>query len=287
MLSALASVLFLGIVPAQPPVPAARMLPGIEVMSISAPSKLVNRIQAPNLSASGALLLDAESGEEMFAINADERRPMASLTKIMTALLILENHDMFEVATVPPVADEIKGSTVGLKAGQRMSVGNLMKALLLPSANDAAYTLATFHSRSVGSFVQLMNQRAEQMGLKNTHFANPAGLDNAEQYSSPRDLGWLTIAALKHPTFRSVVGTRTARISSMEGVTFDLRNTNEMLHFNEDVYGVKTGTTDNAGECLIVLFTEHDHPYLLILLGSKDRYTDGLHVLQAVHEAMQ
>jgi D-alanyl-D-alanine carboxypeptidase (penicillin-binding protein 5/6) len=130
-----------------------------------------------------------------------------------------------------------------------------------------------------------MNERAQSLGLQNTHFANPAGLDHPEQYASARDLGWLTMAALKDERFASIVRTRNIRVSSLEGQHYDLRNTNEMLHYNEDVFGVKTGTTDRAGECLIVLFHEHDHPYLLILLGSKDRYTDGLSVMEAVHDA--
>jgi serine-type D-Ala-D-Ala carboxypeptidase (penicillin-binding protein 5/6) len=285
MLSALASVFLLGIVPAEPPPPPPRTLPGIEVLDVAAPSSLASRFTAPALSASGAILVDALSGEEIFSVSPDERRPMASLTKIMTALLVLEHRSLGETVTVAPIADNIGGSTINLTAGEHFTVGSLMKALLLHSANDAAYALAVFDARSVGGFVKTMNERAAALGLRNTHFANPAGLDSEQQYSTPRDLVWLTMAALKHEAFRDIVGTRNARIVSFEDRMIDLKNTNELLHYNQSVFGVKTGTTDRAGECLIVLFHEDDHPYILVLLGSKERYTDSLRVLKAVHDA--
>jgi D-alanyl-D-alanine carboxypeptidase (penicillin-binding protein 5/6) len=259
MLSVLASVLVLGLIPPEPPTAPPRQLPGIEVVSIAAPS------------------------EEIFSVDPDTPRPNASTAKIMTALLTLENHETNEIVTIPPIADEIRGSTLGVKTGQQLSVRNMLYGLLLPSANDAAYALAVFDARSVGGFVKKMNERAASLGLKHTHFANPAGLDSDQQFMSPRDLAMLTLAALKNPTFATIVGTRTARITALDGTTFDLKNTNEMLHYNANVFGVKTGTTDKAGECLVILFTERDRTYLLILLGSRERYADGLKVLQAVH----
>lgn len=281
----LASVLLLGIVSPASPTPAVTPLPGIERIHVSAPTKIRIDALPKEVSATGALLIDARSGTEIFQKNADVRLPMASLTKIMTALLILERHATTDIVTIPGISDQIRGSTVGLIPGQHMAIGNLLRALLIPSANDAAYALATYDGPGVGVFVRRMNERAQSLGLRNTHFANPAGLDHPEQYASARDLAWLTMAALKDERFASIVRTRNIRVSSQEGQRYDLRNTNEMLHYNEDVFGVKTGTTDNAGECLIILFHEQDHPYLLVLLGSKDRYTDGLHILEAVHHA--
>jgi D-alanyl-D-alanine carboxypeptidase len=285
MFTALTSLLFLGMIPATLSAPPARMLPGIELVSIAPPTSTVFRSELPKLSASGMSLIDLQSGEEIMSINPDQKRPIASLTKIMTALLILENHELKDAVTIPPIAESIRGSTLGLIPGQHFTVGTLLKALLIPSANDAAYALAVFHAHNVGAFVREMNERALALGLTNTHFSNPAGLDNDSQYSTPRDLAWLTVAALKNPDFRAIVGTRSARITNNEGQVFDLRNTNELLHYNQDVYGVKTGTTDAAQECLVVLFKSHNHPYLLVLLGSHDRYTDSLYVLQAVNAA--
>ncbi len=284
MLSALASLLLLGAVP---PVQADAHLPerpGIEVLRITAPALFKKKFSVPaKLSASGMILLDLESGNVLMSRNADERRPMASLTKIMTALLTLENHALNEIVVVPAVSEKIPGSSIGVRAGEHFSVGALLKAALIPSANDAAYTLAMYHARSISGFVEKMNARAASLGLKNTHFTNPAGLDGVEQYSSARDLGWLTMAALKNPDFRSIVRSKAAKISTSAGREFDLRNTNELLQDNDNVYGVKTGTTNGAGECLIVLFEEEGHQYLLVLLGSADRYTDSLYVLREVH----
>ncbi len=287
MLSVLASLLLLGAAgPAEIVVPA-RRAPGIEVLQISAPTLLTKKLSLPlAVSASGVLVLDLENGQELLSRRPDQRRPMASLTKIMTALLILERHDLQEVVLVPTVADQIRGSAIGVRPGERFMVGALLKALLIPSANDIAYTLAISDSHSAAAFVLQMNARAQALGLKNTHFANPAGFDNPEQYSSPRDLGWLTMAALRNPEFSRIVGMRTVRITDNEGREFDLRNTNDLLQENEHVSGVKTGTTEAAGECLIVRFEEQGHPYLLILLGSRDRYTDSLYILQAVHDAL-
>lgn len=285
MLTSIASALLLGVVPTHANPPMQSPLPGIEVLSISAPPLSFTAFKVPQLSASGAILVDVISGQEIFSVNPDGRRPMASLTKIMTALLVLERHGLSEVVTIGQLADNIGGSTVGLKTGEQFSVANLLKALLLPSANDAAYALAMFDRRSVGAFVQSMNDRAAALGLKNTHFTNPAGLDNPMQFSSPRDLAWLTIAALKNSYFRQTVGAKSAEIASREGKTLGLQNTNAMLRARDEVYGVKTGTTDKAGECLIVLFHEHDRPYLLVLLGSKERYTDSQRVIEAVQKA--
>ncbi len=287
MLSALASALVLGLIPSQLSQALPLTPPGIEIVSISAPNRLASGLVIPAISASGALLIDAESGQELFSIAPDEQRPMASLTKIMTALLIVEHHALGEIVTVPLVADDIGGSTIGLRSGQRLTVRSLLYALLLPSANDAAYTLATYDSHSVGGFVQRMNERARSLGLRNTYFANPAGLHHDQQFSTPRDIAWLTLAALKNKDIANIVSTRTARIATMNNEDFSLRNTNEMLHTHPQVFGVKTGTTDKAGECLVILFSERHHMYLLVLLGSSERYADGLKIMEAVRTAVQ
>lgn len=286
LLSSIASALLLGTVPFSSSEYPRMPLPGIEVLAVSAPPVSFTSFDVPKLSASGAILIDARDGHEIFSLYPDQRRPMASLTKIMTALLILERHSLNEVVTIGSIADTIGGSTVGLKGGEQFSVGNLLKALLLPSANDAAYALAQFDGRSIGSFVQTMNKRAATLGLKNTHFANPAGLDNPEQYSTPRDLAHLTMAALKNSYFRETVGTKSSHIASSEGKNFGLINTNAMLKDSSEVYGVKTGTTTMAGECLIVLFKENDRSYLLVLLGSTSRYADSQRVIEAVRKAV-
>lgn len=286
MVSSLASLLFLGLVPtALADSAAPRTLPGIEVMHVSATSDVHEHFVLPALSASGMLLVDLESGEEIASIDPDTPRPMASLTKIMTALLILEDGRLSRTAVIPPITESIGGSSIGLRAGEQLSTYSLLQALLIPSANDAAYALAVTSQGNVSTFVRRMNDRAAVLGLKSTHFANPAGLDHPEQRSSPRDLMLLSKAALRHDTFRQIVDTRSSVIRTYGGRDIGLRNTNEMLHFNPYVHGVKTGTTSGAGECLIILFEEEKKTYLLVLLKSNDRYTDALRVLDAVKNA--
>lgn len=256
-------------------------VPAAEILSVSAPATVKN-LRVPTITASGAILIDVTSGEVLFSKNASAARPMASLTKIMTALLILDSHDMDETVTVPRIAETIGGSDIGLEEGQRFALGDLLKAMLIRSANDVAYTLAYHHSGEATAFVRAMNQRSKTLGLTKTRFANPAGLDDPNQYSSARDIAWLMIAALKHPTFQSIVSTRDGVITSYDGKQFPLHNTNEILHSRLNVFGVKTGTTDAAGECLAILFTSGRRTYALVLLGSVDRYTDALRVMNAV-----
>jgi serine-type D-Ala-D-Ala carboxypeptidase (penicillin-binding protein 5/6) len=264
-----------------------RLMPGIEVMTTTPPLSLATRIHIPSLSASGALLLDSESGEEIFSRSADIPRPMASLTKMMTALITLEAHSLDDVLTTPSFIDDIGGSTIGLSEGERMTVESLLYALLLPSANDAAFTLAS--KPSLPLFVRRMNQRAKTLGLRSTHFQNPAGLDHPEQFSTPRDLAWLSLAFLRNPYLRAMVETKTSSIQSVvrgdeKPREYSLRNTNELLHSDARVFGVKTGTTTGAGECLVILFEEKGRRFLLVLLGSKNRYTDALKVMSAVRD---
>ncbi len=285
MIRTLASLLLLGAIPVGQGLHAPAALPGMEIMRVSSPSALRKTIVMPRLSASGVLLLDVESGEELMSRNPDQQRSMASTTKIMTALQILERHRPQQIVTVASLADTVGGSALGFKGGERLTIENLLKALLIRSANDVAYVLAIDDSKTVAMFVQSMNDRAKTLGMKNTNFANPAGLDDAMQYSTPRDMAWLTLAAMRKPLFRKIVATRSATIFNEAGASYDLTNTNEMLHYNASVLGVKTGTTDNAGQCLIIVFTERDRQYLLVLLKSNDRYTDAVNVLQAVHEA--
>lgn len=285
MLASIAAILSLGIIAPLSSAPLPPPLPGIHSVTVRPPASRIPPIDVQGLTASGMLLVDMESGEDIVGIAPDTPRPIGSLTKLMTALLIVERHDKSEIVTVPTLAEYIGGSTLSLHAGQKMTVFAALQGLLIPSANDVAYSLAVFDAGSVGSFVARMNDRAKVLGLRATHFANPAGFDNDAQASSPRDLAWIAAAALRHAIVREIVGTRTARIAAFDGTEWHLRNTNELLHYNANVYGVKTGTTDRAGECLIVLFTEGYRQYLLILLGSRDRYADALSVMEALRIA--
>lgn len=163
---------------------------------------------ASALSACRAAVLDADTGEVCFARNASEHALIASTTKIMTGLLIAEDCDPDAVVTVPQEAVGIEGSSLYLKAGEQLTVRALLYGLLLHSGNDAAVALALAHSGSVGAFVEAMNGRARELGLQDTHFTNPNGLDAPEHYSTALDLARLTRAALQVPAFAEVVATR-------------------------------------------------------------------------------
>lgn len=169
---------------------------------------------ASALSACRAAVLDADTGEVCFARNASEHALIASTTKIMTGLLIAEDCDPDAVVTVPQEAVGIEGSSLYLKAGEQLTVRALLYGLLLHSGNDAAVALALAHSGSVGAFVEAMNGRAQELGLRDTHFTNPNGLDAPEHYSTALDLARLTRAALQVPAFAEVVATRQITIEA-------------------------------------------------------------------------
>jgi D-alanyl-D-alanine carboxypeptidase (penicillin-binding protein 5/6) len=255
-------------------------LPGIHMLRVSSPINL--SISPTNLTASGVLLLDGETGERFYEYNAKVARPTGSLAKIMTALIILEHHPLNQVVTVPPIVDDMQGSALGLKPGQTFTVESLLKAMLIPSANDAAYSLAVHHSGTVQAFVEEMNGRAKALGLKDTHFQNPAGFDGAGQHASPQDLAWLSMSALRKSVFRTIVNTPSTTIQSLEGKDYGLLNTNELLRSFPNVEGVKTGTTGDAGQCLITLFRENNRPFLLVIMGSRDRYRDARAIMGQV-----
>lgn len=225
--------------------------------------------QVPVLSAAASILADGESGQILLSDQSDTSRPMASTTKIMTALLTLERADLREWVVVTPNA-LIDGSTMGLWAGEVLTVEDLLWGLLLNSANDAAIALAEHMAGSEAEFVRWMNQRAAELGLANTHFTNAHGLDAPDHYSSARDLWRLSETALGFPTFAKMVSTP-AHVAAGH----QLWNRNLLLGSYSGADGVKTGTSDLAGQCLVATVTRDGHRALAVVLGSEDRYQDA------------
>ncbi|MBQ3483333.1 MAG: D-alanyl-D-alanine carboxypeptidase [Clostridia bacterium] len=216
------------------------------------PEAEVPQIAIPATSAASMVLLDASSGTLLAAHNADERRPMASTTKIMTALVVLECADLDATVTVPPEAVGVEGSSIYLFRGEQITVRTLLYALMLSSANDAAAALALHTSGSISAFADRMNQKAAALGLTNTHFCNPHGLQDAAHYTTARDLAHLAAAALANPTFAEIVSTR--RYSAPQNDTDAARlflNHNRLLRTYEGAIGVKTGFTKSSGRCLV------------------------------------
>ena len=208
---------------------------------------------APSIDAESWILVNPTTGETLARHAPDRELPMASTTKIMTALLALEHGNLGAMVTVPPDAATIGGSTAELVPGERLPVRSLLVALLIPSGNDAAVTLADYlGDGSRQAFVAMMNRRAAQLGLGRTHYESPEGLDRPDQYSTVRNLVRLARVAMTHPLFRSIVSHRRATISGPGGRgTRRLESENDLLSIDPDADGVKTGHTAGAGYAMV------------------------------------
>ena len=200
--------------------------------------------------AAAAIVVDGRNGEVMFAKNADSRRAIASTTKLMTALLALERARPREVFTAPPYHALPPESRIDLRAGERMTVHDLLRALLLESANDAAVTLAEGISGSREAFVADMNERAAELGLEDTSYANPIGLDDPANYSTARDLADLSLRLMRRPRFRRIVDMPAADLESGARPRV-VDNRNDLVARYPWVTGIKTGHTIQAGDVLV------------------------------------
>lgn len=230
---------------------------------------------APSLSAQAAVLMDGHSGELLYGHNADERLPMASTTKIMTALLALERGELDIEYAMPAEAVGVEGSSIYLVEGERLTLRELVYALMLESANDAATAIAIILSGSVAAFADEMNRRAAELELTGTHFTNPHGLDDAEHYTTACDLARLSCAALQNDEFRTIVSTRKRNITfnSGEGIRL-LVNHNRMLRSYEGAIGVKTGYTKRCGRCLVSAAERDGMRLVAVTLNAPDDWND-------------
>lgn len=235
-----------------------------------------------SVSAECAALMCVETGELLYEKNADLHHAMASTTKIMTALVAIENCELDNTVTVSSDAVGIIGSSVYLYAGEQMTMESLLYALLLESANDAAAAIAIEISGSIDGFAQLMNEKAASLGLENTHFTNPHGLDNEEHYTTARELAALTSAALKNETFREIVSTYKKSIEMHNGQgTRLLINHNKLLKSYDGAIGVKTGYTSNSGRCLVTAASRDGLTYIAVTLNAPDDWNDHRKMLDA------
>lgn len=199
-------------------------------------------------SAKAAITIEAQTGISLYEKNADEQLPMASTTKIMTALVALENADINQTFTVSETACKVEGTQIGLLAGDQISLNDLLHMLMMKSANDAAQTIAENISGSLEAFAELMNERAKQMGLTHTHFENPHGLPSDNHYTTARELALIAAEALKSDTFAQIVSTKKKKLD-YHGLVIE--NSNRLLSSYEYTTGVKTGFTKAAGRCLV------------------------------------
>lgn len=248
----------------------------IEVARI--PSKKPEAV-GPVIQAKAAMIMDVNSGLVLYEKNAQTPLPMASLAKIMTALLILENHTLDEIVTISDSYSSLQGTKIGLIKGEKITVGDLLVGLLVRSGGDAAMALAEVHSGSVEKFIEAMNERARDFNLRHTQFKNPVGLDEEGQYSTAYDLALLAKYAMRNPVFRAIVVLPQAEIFSVDGrFRHVFQSTNKLLGSYLNVLGVKTGTTEAAGESIINLArhpTLPDQEIMVVLLNSPSRFQES------------
>lgn len=236
---------------------------GDKVIELKPITQAVSEQNPPVVNALAAIVVEESSGRILFARNATQKRSIASTTKIMTALVALEEGSLDDVVTISKRAATIGGSTVGLQTGQKYTLKELLFAMLMISGNDAAIAIAEHVGGTVEQFADLMNKKARTLGAKNSHFVTPHGLDRENQFSTAHDLAIITIEALKNPLFAEIVSTTSSSISGHH-----LYNTNELLGSCPGVDGVKTGYTGKAGRCLVTTARRGDMRLISVVLGS-------------------
>jgi D-alanyl-D-alanine carboxypeptidase len=252
------------------------VLRAVLLIALLAPASALGAAAAPTPQGASWLLVDGQTGEVLAQRAADQPRPMASLTKMMTALVALESGDPDRVVAVAPAATAVGESSAGLRPGERLSVRDLVRALMIGSGNDAATALAYAVAESEAEFVVRMNDKARSLGMSRTRFANPHGLDEPGQQSSPTDLLVLGRTVLDDPFLRRLVAGRTVTIPGPGGQgTRRLASENDLLSIMPDADGIKTGQTDDAGYTLVAHATSArlGREMYAVLMGEPDRAT--------------
>ena len=229
----------------------------------------------PGVSAASAVVIEAETGTVLFSKNMSEQRAMASTTKIMTAILTIEAGDLDREFTVDSFAIMVEGTSMGLREGDRVSRRDLLYGIMLPSGNDAANAAAVSVSGSVAAFVEKMNAKAGALGLSNTHFVNPSGLDANGHYTTAYDLARLTAYAMKNEIFRDIAGCRSKEVEfGNPPYKRTLYNSNKMLTRYDGAIGVKPGFTDDARRCLVSAAERNGTTLIAVTLNAGDDWND-------------
>ena len=230
-------------------------------------------------SARSAMLYCPENDEILYAKNESMRLPMASTTKIMTALVAIENCNLSDEITISPEAVGIEGSSAYLRAHDTYTLEELLYALLLQSANDAAVAISLAVCDSTDEFVALMNERAVRLGAYNTSFSNPSGLDDEDHYTTASDLSKIAAAALSNDIFSKIVKSEAKTITSDEGTVRSFKNHNKLLYKYEDCIGVKTGYTKKSGRCLVGAAERDGLTLITVTLDDSDDWNDHIKML--------
>lgn len=227
------------------------------------------------VNAQGAVVMDADTGEVLFEQNADARLPMASTTKIMTALVALGEGNLDRTYTVKAEYAQVEGSSMYLREGETLTLRDTLYGLMLESGNDAAVAIAG-ECGGYGNFVQKMNDKAAELGLTDTHFENPNGLPADGHYTTARELATITAAALRDPVFRQIVATRTYTVGERT-----LSNHNRLLSMYDGAIGVKTGYTRAAGRCLVSAAERNGRTLIAVTLNDPNDWNDHMQMLDA------
>lgn len=243
----------------------------------------VYRGQTPFFVGSEAVFaMDIDSEVVLLAKNENVSMLPASTVKMMTALVAEETYtNNLTMEVKNPV---VVGQKMGLKAGEKIAINNLLDGLLIYSANDAAEVLAQNYANGRGAFVELMNKKAKDLGLMNTHFINPSGVDESGQYSTARDLAYLGLSVVKNDKISSIVATKQKTVASMDGlIQHRLVSTNKLLGEVPGVLGIKTGWTEFARENLVTFVARDNHRVIIAVLGSKDRFGETRRIIDWIY----
>ncbi len=236
----------------------------------------------PQISAQSYIIQDLNTDTVLAQKDSHHVLPPASTTKIMTALIALDNYQLTDVVTVPNY--QVLGAKIELYPGETMTVENLLYGMLMQSGNDAAWALASHYPGGVPAFIDAMNRKAIELGLEQTHFVNPTGLHDPLHLSSTADLLKLAKVALGQPIFAQIVATKEKTITSVDQQTsHEITNLNQLLTTVPGVKGVKTGWTEQAKEALVTLIDRDGHSVLIAMLASEDRFGDTRELIDWVY----
>lgn len=246
----------------------------------------LSTIKEPDINSRACVVIDRKTNIILFGKNENSKKKMASTTKIMTATIIIENYNLSDTVTISKKAAGTGGSRLGLKTGDKITVLDLLYGLMLRSGNDAAVALAEYAAGDINNFAELMNKKASELGLTNTHFETPHGLDSDKHYTTAYELALLSNYALNNSTFAKIVGTKNYTIT-INGYSKTLSNTNELLGNMAGVYGIKTGFTNGANRCLVTACKRNNIDIICVVLGAdtkKFRTIDSIKLINYVFD---
>ena len=251
-----------------------------ELLETSTPPE--KEINPPSINSKASVIIDRNSNIILYGKNENEKRKMASTTKIMTSLIVIENCNLNDTIEISRKAALTGGSRLGLKTGDKITIKDLLYGLMMRSGNDCAVALAEYVGGDINGFANKMNKKSEELGLKNTHFETPHGLDSDEHYTTAYELALLSNYALNNKIFTKIVGTRNYTIL-INGQQKQLTNTNELLGNFDGIYGIKTGFTNGANRCLVTACKRNDIDVICVVLGAdtkKFRTQDSVKLIE-------